>query len=739
MNPSFERWLGQLTSFQSRREKGDVARPWDELSALGAGVDALAVGGLDYRVAALSLVELERASLCFEQRDFRQCLELAAAATVPPLVTGPVAELINAGRELLIGNVHLVRDADAASALEHFERAIRASGPTTIFQRGNAAINAGICHSMLGHDDDAIKSYELAAESYEAAGREEKVAIAMHCIGNAYRTIGDNNTGIRYLHAAMEVFRDHENKSGLWSAADDLSRAYLKVATERPEERSKWIELAAQTSDIATFASTEVWNTAVAEKGRLADLSEQLVNHTVTKCDLAGIRDDKFTLLGTLAMMKGRIRLVAGADNSEFLAQQDPELRQAADGGVPVANFLLVEAAFKAIAQGRIIALVDQFAMYGNQLMMGFVIVGTSQKVLGGAYTQLPGAPTYATGCDLRGRQRASDIARECQAALDAIIRHGQRCAMVLPSPPSTIDDGARTQLREWATELEPDLKRLGALFFPDEMLAQFRAHGVEHVILCVDPLFARFPYSALICNTGAILDEPWSLSVVTASTELIRLLDRRSVLASKPGSLACFGPDGDVNRNRGGDSEFRHLSGVFATTELKEDAATLDRLIASLSSGCWCHFRGHGLWTGDTSTSGIVLANHEVLSSAEYRRISGPPSFLFTAACLTGFGEAVGTEIVGSLVDYDHAGLLGAVLTNWPIHGEAATVTTRFFYDELRVKADAAFALKVASKKTRDLMPHPYLWAPFSLLGCWDVNGLLQPSSCGAESRIPG
>ncbi len=103
------------------------------------------------------------------------------------------------------------------------------------------------------------------------------------------------------------------------------------------------------------------------------------------------------------------------------------------------------------------------------------------------------------------------------------------------------------------------------------------------------------------------------------------------------------------------------------------------------------------------------------------------PAAFLFTAACLTGFGDAVGSELLGSLVDYDRADLLGAVLTSWPIHGKAATVFTSYFYEELKNCRDASRAIKIASQRTRDLLPHPYFWAPFNLLGSWSVGELIR------------
>jgi CHAT domain-containing protein len=195
----------------------------------------------------------------------------------------------------------------------------------------------------------------------------------------------------------------------------------------------------------------------------------------------------------------------------------------------------------------------------------------------------------------------------------------------------------------------------------------------------------------------------------------------------AKRDSLWWFGPDEDVNLNRGGNAELHHLLKLVSVVDVAENAATIEELTAPLSAGRWCHFRGHGKWTGSVHTSGLKMAEDRVFCSEHYRGIAGAPGFLFTAACLTGFAEAVGVEAFGSLVDYDRAGLLGAVLTNWPIHGNAATVFTSLFYEELRRGGDAAHATKVASQRCRVHYPHPYVWAPFSLLGAWLVGDLVR------------
>lgn len=728
MSPAFNRWLKKVDTFQKRRAAGQSPDPDRELDEIASTVDSLVVDGLDYVLAARSLVELERAALLNERRDFAGALKLAESSTVAPGVAGAVAELITVNRELLIGSIYLVQGGDAKNALPFFDRAIEASSRQTSLACGNAAINKGICHHLLNDKENALRSYELAARNYEIADRPDKIAVALHSIGNVYRTKGETRRAIAFFHGAIEQLDDQHDSHMLWYTYDDLSRAYLTLAQEQPAEREKWLALAVQTSDIATAASSEVWNGNISHPERLLDLSDQIANHIVTRCDIADGQESAFGILGTLAQMKGRLRLANSPIPADLLSRQSEIVQEGIRAGYPLSHIFVVADSMKAIAAESNMALLDQFALRGDELVMGYMISASGQCVFGGNHDKLPGASQYDGASDLRGRLRGLEIINMCNRLLEKISRHRHRCAMVLPEDLSQISDSIRQHLRDWSGQLEPELRELGTLFFPPAVLKEFRARKVEHVVLCIDPLFGRLPYSALLTESGAILDEPWTLSLVSASTELIRILDRRNRLIPSTRNCCWFGPDANVNQNLGGDDELTSISALMTCTELRETRATLSQLVQLLSNGHWCHFRGHGRWTGLVETSGIVLANDEVLCSNRYPVNVDNPGFLFTAACYTGFGEAVGVELLGSLVDYDRAGLLGAVLTNWPIHGEAATITTGFFYEKLASSMNVAIALKTASQRTRDFLPHPYFWAPFSLLGEWKLDGMFQP-----------
>jgi tetratricopeptide (TPR) repeat protein len=720
MGPAFDRWLSSLNSFQRRRGAGLVSIPWDDLRQLELKVDDLILDGLDSRSAAACLIELETASLLLEEQRFGECLSIASAAIPSIPIYGPVAELIHSNRELVIGNVYLVRDEAYETAAEYFRRSIDASGLATPLIRGNAAFNLGVCLTILDQNTEAIESYKMAAQSYVEADRNDKLGDVLHAIGNIYRKMDEMEVSLDFLFKALESYKDPINYVGTWKVADDISRVCMTLANNHLDEREVWLERAGAMSDHAMFAVTQVWNTSRDEEGRLTDLSEQMLHLATTRCEIAMLGDSPDELLATLAVTKGRIRLTQSTIPPSALEEKDDKFREAISAGDPFAHLELVLEALEQLSEGHTVALVDQFALYGNHLAIAYVVA--SKKVLGGYCPRIGDALDSAALPGLRGRRRGVEIGDACQQLLHRIASHSQRCCMVVPENPEETNEATRDQLQTWSDELTDDLSKLGHVFFPSEMLEDFRNLGVDKVILCIDPLFARTPFQSLIGKHGQIVDEPWDLSIVTSSMELVRMVDRGRRQPAGERVIRWFGPDADVNTRLGGNEEFAAISGVFSAIPIREESATIERITAFLQNGEICHFRGHGHWSGIVETSGPVLANG-ILSTETLVGASDYPGFLFTAACLTGFGEAVGSEMLGSFVDYDRAGLFGAVLTSWPIHGRAATVFTKRFYENLATTGDAATALRAAWLETRCILPHPYLWAPFTLVGGWNLQ----------------
>jgi tetratricopeptide (TPR) repeat protein len=283
MGPALDRWLKALSVLQTRRLAGSLADPWGAFQTLESQVDGLAVEGLDSRAAAASLIAVERGALMYEQREYEKALQIATTYEPSMPLYGTAHELYEANRQLLIGNVYLVRDANYELAASHFQRAIDASGSTTPFVRGNAAINQGICQVLSGRADAALASYDVAEDAYRQAGRHDKLAVVFQSRGNAYRRLDRLKEGIAALQQALTLHRQHENLTGVWETADDLTRVYLDLAEKNQREFDDLVKAAARLSDVAMEAASEIWNILRDEPGRLADLSDQMIHLTLTR------------------------------------------------------------------------------------------------------------------------------------------------------------------------------------------------------------------------------------------------------------------------------------------------------------------------------------------------------------------------------------------------------------------------------------------------------------------------
>jgi hypothetical protein len=99
--------------------------------------------------------------------------------------------------------------------------------------------------------------------------------------------------------------------------------------------------------------------------------------------------------------------------------RQADDIRKGLEMGVPNAHFQVVTEALEALANGRTIALLDQFALRGNELVMGYVLVGGGQHV--------PPAPhserLAARGVNAGGGHSGRRLLRHARTW--PLIRHG--------------------------------------------------------------------------------------------------------------------------------------------------------------------------------------------------------------------------------------------------------------------------------------------------------------------------
>lgn len=725
MTPEFGNWFKEYQTLQQERERGTAGDLWKRVHALGSQLECLAVGNLYERSLAAALLALERACIRYEERDFVGARQELEGAKLSMSMSGEIDRYVKAHRKLIEGNIYLVQEQFDHAAL-HYEQAKVITGDMAAAIRANAAFNLGVIYINTGEFEAARNEFEFAKRVYESSGLSNKVADCLHQLGLIFRQTDETlEQAFQNFMAALNYYVQADDLPGQWRVCDDLARLWLiwSDCTDDPVQQSEYLNRAMACSTLAAISATQLWNIHGTTEGRLADLSDQLLYHTMTHCEVCIVNDNILHLLGTLAVCKGRIRAVNQETPPEALAREDSELLAALKNDDPRAILALVLKSIPRLNQsGETIAVIDQLGLLDDRLVSGVMVLG-DDPCYEFIRSNLHSSDKTKIRRSIRGRNRCQDVEVIVSRLIQSIRSHSTRCSMLLSTDVEPTSSSQRIQLAQWASELNGDLQTLGRWFFPDNLMQMLRELDVTHVVLVSDPLFGSVPYAALQTVEGTVVDQPWSLSQVTSTTELLRLA-YRPVHQSSERSMLWMGPDTDVNSTRGGNAEFEELSEIYSVEECREQDATLAKACSALGDGRWVHFRGHGVWKGDVAKSGPVFSNGEILDRTALDSVKhNLAGFLVTVACYTGFSTAVGSEAFGSLVDYDRAGLQGALLTRWPIIGSAATPFMRRFYTSLHETGHVAKALQKAARKTRDAAPHPYFWAPFVALGAWETK----------------
>jgi CHAT domain-containing protein len=84
----------------------------------------------------------------------------------------------------------------------------------------------------------------------------------------------------------------------------------------------------------------------------------------------------------------------------------------------------------------------------------------------------------------------------------------------------------------------------------------------------------------------------------------------------------------------------------------------------------------------------------------------------------------ASGDELLGLVRGLIYAGAQSVLLTLWDVHDRSSAEFMKLFYQRLLAHPHKGAALQGAMQELREQYPHPYHWAPFTLLGRWpDLN----------------
>jgi CHAT domain-containing protein/tetratricopeptide (TPR) repeat protein len=247
-----------------------------------------------------------------------------------------------------------------------------------------------------------------------------------------------------------------------------------------------------------------------------------------------------------------------------------------------------------------------------------------------------------------------------------------------------------------------------------EELLAPLPIAGhrrwvvIPHDLLHYVPFHALFDGRSYVSESHAIAYAP-SASVYALCRQRPASASRRALALGVPDRRAPFILD-EVN------AVARTLSGCDA--RIGADATT--NALRQLGPACRIvHIATHGSFREDNPLFSGVRLGDSHLTVHDLYELRIPADLVTLSGCGTGLHVlAAGDELRGLTRGLLAAGARSVLVTLWNVDDRSTAAFMTTFYAYLESGVDAAAAVQQSMADLRRQYPHPYYWAPFTLVG---------------------
>ena len=229
--------------------------------------------------------------------------------------------------------------------------------------------------------------------------------------------------------------------------------------------------------------------------------------------------------------------------------------------------------------------------------------------------------------------------------------------------------------------------------------------YGVTHAV----------PFHALHNGRG-YLAERMETSVSPSST-LLRICAGRPRPEAHTALVMAYSDGGRLPHVL---HEAEAVAAVMPGERYVEKAATRARLVAAAPRHGVIHLAAHGEARPDNPAFAHLKLADGQLSTADVFNLPLEGTLVTLSACETGRSVVRGgDELIGLSRGFLYAGVSALVQSLWRVEDGAAARLMARFYQALRDGTPRAAALREAQLALMDECgPHPFLWAPFQLVG---------------------
>jgi CHAT domain-containing protein len=247
------------------------------------------------------------------------------------------------------------------------------------------------------------------------------------------------------------------------------------------------------------------------------------------------------------------------------------------------------------------------------------------------------------------------------------------------------------------------------------ELLAPIRQLlDAQHLVFVPHGLLHYVPFHALHDGTSYLV-ERHSISYAP-SASVYAVCQAKQVNASGE-SLVLGVPDAQAPSIR---TEVEALSKILPNARLfVGEAVTEDILRMYGRSSRLVHIATHGYFRQDNPMFSSIRLGGSHLSLYDISHLQLPAELIVLSGCATGMNVvAPGDELMGLVRGLLQAGAQSLILSLWDVHDESTKDFMIGFYTRLQKGFSKAQAMQATMLDLRERYPHPYHWAPFSLIG---------------------
>ena len=248
-----------------------------------------------------------------------------------------------------------------------------------------------------------------------------------------------------------------------------------------------------------------------------------------------------------------------------------------------------------------------------------------------------------------------------------------------------------------------------------EEIFAPVRAQlNARHLIIVPHGMLHYLPFHALLDDTGYLIDS-FSISYAPSASVFVHCQEKAT--QAMGGSLVLGIPDARAPLIL---DEVRAVAQIVPDAELLLGAeANQAALREKGRRSRVIHIATHGKFRQDNPMFSGIRLGDAYLNLYDLYQLKFDAELVTLSGCATGMNVVTsGDELLGLIRGLLYAGAHSLLLTLWDVHDQSAADFMASFYRRFQGGEGKAAALRGAMIELRERYPHPYHWAPFTLIG---------------------